>query len=357
MTPVSALDHIVYGVLDFGWVGVDLFFVLSGFLITGILVDSKPGAHYFRNFYIRRVLRIFPLYYGFLAAWLVILPAFYMWPADVDVIPVSPFWSWAYLVNIIQSVHDDWRAAPPYASHLWSLAIEEQFYLCWPAVVFLCSRRRLLTICTALIVVGIFTRLTLMSYGFYTSAYLITPARLDALAVGAIIAVLARRPAGFPIASYRPVLFASTAGFTLLIVQHVTGVASNRYLALLLSSIDHTAVAGLCGALLVMAIDGRSAVARFLSGSPLRFFGRYSYALYVFHLPVIYFIERYWFKVDSAPLFMGTRLWGLLLFAVVAGGASVVLAYLSWHGYEKHFLKLKDRFTYKRPSVTVEAYT
>src|SRR5262245_13745 len=146
LSPVSKVDEIVSATLTLGWVGVELFFVLSGFLITGILLDSRGAPHYFRNFYIRRTLRIFPLYYGFLALWLGVLPLFYKWPNDVlkvVSIPVSPVWSWAYLTNIVQALHDDWRAGPPYTTHFWSLAIEEQFYLVWPTVVFLFSRRRL----------------------------------------------------------------------------------------------------------------------------------------------------------------------------------------------------------------------
>jgi peptidoglycan/LPS O-acetylase OafA/YrhL len=354
MTPVSKVDEIVSYTLTFGWVGVELFFVLSGFLITGILLDSQGAPHYFRNFYIRRTLRIFPLYYGFLALWLGVLPLFYTWPYDVlkvVSIPVSPGWSWAYLTNIIQALHDDWRTAPPYTTHFWSLAIEEQFYLVWPTVVFLCSRRRLVFVCIGLVLMSIATRIGLVLAGYYTAAYFFTPARLDGLAIGAIVAVAARRPGGLHLAWYVPPLIAGAAVTTFIVVVSVPVAVFEPYAKWVpASALCNTALACWFAALLIMAIDHWSVTARVCRTSVLRFFGRYSYALYVFHMPVAYFVGSYWFKIDSAPLLVGTRLGGFLVFTLIAGSVSVACALVSWHLYEKQFLKLKDRFAYNHVS-------
>jgi len=138
--PGGALGKLFVSSSRISWAGVDLFFVLSGFLITGILFDAKGKDFYFRNFYARRTVRIFPLYYAFLLVALVLLPI--VTPASLaDVylheFPTQKVWYWLYLSNFYQAFHP--------THHLvfvsWSLAIEEQFYLCWPLVVFLCSRK------------------------------------------------------------------------------------------------------------------------------------------------------------------------------------------------------------------------
>src|SRR5437870_557283 len=125
-----------------GWIGVDLFFVLSGFLITGILSDSKGATGYFRNFYARRVLRIFPLYYGVVAFSLLILPYIPHWKLEnLARIKGDELWYWTYLSNFSIAAHAAFRHGILDVS--WSLSIEEQFYLMWPLLVLLLSRRSL----------------------------------------------------------------------------------------------------------------------------------------------------------------------------------------------------------------------
>jgi peptidoglycan/LPS O-acetylase OafA/YrhL len=126
MEPTIQFDKLFFSLVKYGWIGVDLFFVLSGFLITGILYDAKGSRHYFRNFYMRRCLRIFPLYYGFLAIWFLLLPQVYTWPEEIRT-PYSQLWCWAYLTNVLQATAQDLGASPPYTGHFWSLAVEEQF--------------------------------------------------------------------------------------------------------------------------------------------------------------------------------------------------------------------------------------
>jgi peptidoglycan/LPS O-acetylase OafA/YrhL len=136
--PARAIDHSWF--VELGQRGVDLFFVLSGFLITGILFDAKGKEHYFHNFYVRRALRIFPLYYGALASAIFVLP----WMSDslsesLRLAVDAQAWLWLYGANILQSVRGQWCLGP--LNHFWSLAIEEHFYLAWPAVIYFTSRR------------------------------------------------------------------------------------------------------------------------------------------------------------------------------------------------------------------------
>ncbi|MGH9886362.1 MAG: acyltransferase family protein, partial [bacterium] len=119
------VDQGVSLAFNFGWVGVQLFFVLSGYLISGILLDSREAPGYYRAFFGRRVLRIFPLYYGMLLVCLVILPALGLAPAALLADRAHSVWLWTYLINWVEPFGVPVAAFP----HFWSLAVEEQFYL------------------------------------------------------------------------------------------------------------------------------------------------------------------------------------------------------------------------------------
>lgn len=153
-----------------GWTGVDIFFVLSGFLITGILYDTRNTRHRFRNFYVRRTLRIFPLYYGILLAAVLLMPVFhwvfhpiwYLWPLYLEnygrFVWVHDLHTTPYALDHLLSARRHF-ANPPlvfYLGHFWSLCVEEQFYLAWPLVVFLVKDRvRLRNVCAAALLVGL----------------------------------------------------------------------------------------------------------------------------------------------------------------------------------------------------------
>src|SRR5438445_1418758 len=187
------IDRLDFLISRTGWIGVDRFFVLSGFLITGILYDAKESNHYFRNFYVRRVLRIFPLYYGALIIFLVVLPWLRPGNPAVQSMTRDAVWYWTYLSNVrIAHNGGDFGAI----GHFWSLAIEEQFYLIWPVVVLALRRRQLQACCLACVIGALFVRVGLNVAGNETAAFVLTPARIDALAVGAYLALSARGPAG-----------------------------------------------------------------------------------------------------------------------------------------------------------------
>jgi len=172
-----------------GWMGVDLFFVLSGFLITGILLDTKQSGGYFKNFYARRCLRIWPLYYAALLFMFVIVP--FLRPSQAPVIFAprsSPWWAYVfYLQNFLIPI-------PTKATGLlgvtWSLAIEEQFYLCWPLVVRFCTASQLRRITIAVICLSPALRFYLSLHG--VNIYSNTFCRLDGLMAGALLALVVR---------------------------------------------------------------------------------------------------------------------------------------------------------------------
>src|SRR5262245_8154482 len=160
--PASAVEH--SRLIGLGSHGVDLFFVLSGFLITGILFDAKGKLHYFRNFYMRRALRIFPLYYAALAVMLWLLPLVSAtFATEVQPAVDAQGWLWLYGANVLQSVRGSWCLGP--LNHFWSLAIEEHFYLAWPAVIFLSSRRTAMRICTGLFAFSVLGRALWLAFG------------------------------------------------------------------------------------------------------------------------------------------------------------------------------------------------
>ena len=327
------------GVLEFGWAGVDLFFVLSGFLITGILLDAKGTPHFFRNFYARRVLRIFPLYYGFLAVVLLVLVLVggspQLWRAQP--------WLWTYTANYWIPVQKTWSVWSEMLIPLWSLSVEEQFYLVWPLVVFLFSQRALVWICVGVIVGALVLRLVLTAGGVsYFEVYTWTPTRADALAAGALVALLLRQPDGERFVRKLAKFTGPIALVLLLIFSGGFDPTRHPWLRVFLYSI----LAMLLAALLFWSIDASS-----LRGIPKRFYelrilraiGMYSYGIYIFHLPLAYMSEyalmkRGWFNPKGGS-------W-LAAFAMIALNMLLVgiVAFVSFHLYEKQFLKLKRYF-------------
>jgi peptidoglycan/LPS O-acetylase OafA/YrhL len=334
---------------DLGWVGVDLFFVLSGFLITGILLETRDGPNYFRTFYIRRTLRIFPLYFGFLTI-LFLFPALVLPGVPEARIQLSDraFWYWTYLVNLVIAA-DGWQAVPLPVGHLWSLAIEEQFYVVWPLVVFALRPPALRQVCIAIMVGSLVLRCAAVSAGVRPpTVYVFTLTRMDALAAGALVALIfrerRRRISGVQL------LGANGAALAALIALTYTrdwlsseGAGMN--------TIGFTALAILFGAWVLGArtASPTTRAGSFLHSSILRFFGRYSYALYVFHVPVISTLV--WLGLDARllPSIAGSWLPGKLFVVATATAVSVVLAKLSWELVEKQFMALKDRFAYEHP--------
>jgi peptidoglycan/LPS O-acetylase OafA/YrhL len=321
-----------------GWIGVDLFFVLSGFLITGILLDAKGKGHYFRNFYARRVLRIFPLYYAVVAFSLLILPRLPIWnPERLGRISGDEIFYWTYLSNVSIALHSAFRHGILDIS--WSLAIEEQFYLIWPLLVLVLSHRRLTQLCVALIATALAWRAAMLLAGVPPIAiYVLTPGRLDPLMVGALIA-LAVRGTFFTRLSRRarPVLLASAG---VLVVIAIASGGFDPY-APAMQVAGYTALAVLFGAILVITL---TTAPRVLQQPILIAFGKYSYALYLFHLPIRAVIRDRFYGPEQFLTIVGSPLAGQVVFYLLATAAAFVAAWLSWHLYERHFIALKRYF-------------
>ena len=351
MPPVVSLDRTVKMFAGVGWVGVDLFFVLSGFLITGILYDSKGGRDYFRNFFARRVLRIFPLYYGCLVIFLVILPHFFPANRGLHALQGDSVWYWTYLTNY-NIAHVGFPAFPA-LGHFWSLAVEEQFYLVWPAIVLLSNRAELIRICLLAMVGALVLRIAFVLAGYGDAAYVLTPARMDSLAVGALIAVTARGPEGLARIGRLAKPTVGIIGAVLIaIFVWRSGLAPWDPI---MKTIGGTLLVFFFGALLVLALISppKTFIGRIFGSSQLSFLGRYSYALYVFHVPILVFHLDRFLPLALVPTVFGSLLLKKLVFVTSATALSIALAMISWKLYEKQFLKLKRFFPYRVPEPSL----
>lgn len=326
-----------------GYLGVDLFFVLSGFLITGILIDSKNSPHYFRIFYIRRALRIFPLYYAVLAiAWLSVI---FITPGDSLRLKGqdSMAWYWLYASNIGMAVKGNWLASPFWVSlgHFWSLAVEEQFYLVWPFLVFVTGIKRLGRICVVLVLSSPLISLILLGWIGELATYVSTLGRIGALAAGAWLAVSWRKPGAWQRIRPNFAPIAWVAGALLL---------SERTILPELDFLEPSVALVLGGAVVGLAASGAGGRWRrfFLESGVLRWFGKYSYGIYIYHHALKpLWIYGLWNRV-IVPL-LGSGWTGTLAYVAVASAVSMLLAWLSWNCFEGPILALKSRFYYASP--------
>ncbi len=347
MNPVTSFDHQFVRLAGYLNFGVDLFFVLSGFLITGILFDSRPSPHYYRNFYARRSLRIVPLYYAVLFLAFVVVPQFPHPKLEKwgHVRGLGQVWYWLFLSN--------WSIALGKVGFRhgmidlsWTLSIEEQFYLTWPLVVRSLTRRRLMHVCLGLAVFSTLVRLILVVSGATpVQVALLTPARMDALGLGAWVALASRGGVGFaPLVKPARWLGAVAGLIVALMIWDGGSLGSWDYQTQLI--LYPTMLAITFAALLTVVAGGPKDrwFPALLRSRFLTTFGTFSYALYLFHNPVQAALRDTLFRPTRFPTLWGSPVPGQLLFYVAATIPAVGLAWLSWHLYEKPWLRLKRFF-------------
>lgn len=320
-----------------GWIGVELFFVLSGYLITGILVDSAGKPGYYKNFIMRRALRVLPLYYLYLAVTFLVI---HMRPNIAQDVANWGGLKWYafYVGNIRMAMQADW---PPFRplTMLWSLQVEEQFYLFYPLLIACCKNstlRRILWFCVVVAPALRCLTLLMIPHGGMTR-YVLTPLRVDSLAAGGIVALLVRQ-GGLP--ASRTLQLGSLAGVSACTVMFLTlGRLNNDYDSPFVSTIGFSLVDLTCALVLAFVVSSpKGRLADALRWAPLVYIGQISYGLYLFHYPVGMVVRsalgRY------LPVSEGGTL--NLIVSVVL---SIVLAGLSWRFFESRVLRLKDRFS------------
>ena len=326
---------------NYGWLGVDLFFVLSGFLITDILLNSLNSKNYFRNFYARRVLRIFPLYYFSLLLFLFLIPAINPNLLDMHYYQQHQVWFWTYLQNWPLIFRDDANANA--LNHYWSLAIEEQYYLVWPIVVlFLKKPVRIIIFCIIMLAIVIAARIYIWKnaeyFPSYERAFLFT--RLDGVLIGSMLAVLCYINSNLLRKYFTTFLLVLTAA---------------NYIFYLFKKNQNPdfpswAIAGFTTFSLVFAMVIYEAVMKenkfinyILTNTVLKFLGKYSYGLYIFHWPVTLMMTQYFNKITSLLFTKGSLIQqiGTGLMCTIA---AIIVSIISYYAFEIHFLKLKKYF-------------
>jgi peptidoglycan/LPS O-acetylase OafA/YrhL len=331
-----------YGESLFGWLGVDLFFVLSGFLITSILMRSvrpEPGKGFLKKFYIRRALRIFPLYYLFLLLFLFLLPQAGIWKNEVNDYVENKWWFIFYLQNWLLAT--DFPDSSQCLNHFWSLAVEEQYYLIWPFVILLLrTPKRLVAFLIGVLVMLFIGRSFIWHQqyaGFnYTTFYLFT--RFDGICIGSLVALLVTIRKDF--------LSRHTAVI-------VTGLALLNFIFYFLnkngqlpywSFLGYTTFASMFGFLVYELCYGETGwLKNIFSISPLRFLGKISYGIYMFHWP-IHFLLRKNITGFYIELFRWSGSYTAILTGLTTTLIAILLSWFSYKFFESRFLKLKEKF-------------
>ena len=344
--PTNRIENVIVSITGYGSYGVDLFFILSGFLITGILFDARNEPNYFRNFYMRRVLRIFPLYYGVLVLVFVVAPLIPIFQGKtLDYLLDRQAWAWLYGVNIYIAIEGDWVFS--YLEHLWSLCVEEHFYFVWPLVVLLLARwpRTLIAVSLAIALGAMLARVggSLMGLSWWTT-YVLTPFRLDGLALGAFLAMTMRQPEGAE-RLVRALPRVVTVACVLLVITFVWTRLISRHEMELVLPVRAALIQLLLACLLVWAVVAphRSSTSRFFRARWLMFLGTYSYGLYIYHHFISHYLTSNRTDLELAN-WLGAHWAAVALQASLGVSASLALAYLSYELFEKRFLRMKRFF-------------
>ena len=325
-----------YGFLP-GWAGVDLFFVLSGYLITGRLLDTKGQPRYFARFYRNRILRIWPLYYALVIPFLLLIPYVSAIHAPTMAVYKEHWLSFLLFLQNWTFVRYG-HTADLTLVHLWSLAVEEQFYLLWPFIILLTTTRGRVRLFITLILVILLTRCLIYGYQLAgaKAIYYNTFLRIDALIAGSLLCQLHRL--GIKI----PKSWANTIAATGLLITLAAGILAGVASPFIpfTTTIGYTLLAIVFACTLHLALQPGHPIARLCSLPSLRWVGKISYGLYIIHVPVWTIIgSRLFLNVATRwPGHEQLANWTIVLFCVFL---SLFLSAISFRYYESFFLRLK----------------
>lgn len=334
---IHFIDKIWHGIVFAGWAGVDLFFVLSGFLITRILVAEKQKSNFLFSFYARRVLRIFPLYYLFLFLTFTVF----------QVSAHFEFTYWTFLSNILISRLGYFPSAV--LDVTWSLAVEEQFYIFWPFIVLFLNRKNLIRTCKALFCLALILRLTYFFSGSnLLTNYVLLPTRMDSLVGGAWLAIsVDSLPKGLCKKYFWRLIPLVVLVFSLDVSHSAPAMQTVGF------SLNALASVFLMGSVIKNEIRLFELIFKLKT---LRVLGKYSYGMYLFHVPItLWILKSGKFFWDSAGIKVGANLPVQILFHLLVIIATLGCAFVSYHLFEKHFLRLKRFFSSEPPSKLSEA--
>jgi peptidoglycan/LPS O-acetylase OafA/YrhL len=331
----------LHDVPPFWFAGVDLFFVLSGFLISGILVEARHSPRYFRTFYARRAFRIFPLYYAVFAGYIIAISVLPSETVSTWRLFENPFPSWTYglyLQNFAMAAVDNF--GPIWMAGSWSLAVEEQFYLTLPKIIKTVDDRRLVCLMLGGIVIAPLLRAIIQKSRIVPglSNYVLLPTHCDALAVG-IIVMLAVRYRSNALILHRRVLALGTS--VIVIAWSLYPFVPNPH-AIRLAFVTPSGNAIAFGVvLLFLLVSPNSIPARVLASKVCRYFGLIAYSTYLFH-PILLCIAFRLLSSKDPSLNTYADLFPVA--AALLG--TLMLASISWYMFESKLVGLGRRFTF-----------
>jgi peptidoglycan/LPS O-acetylase OafA/YrhL len=302
--------------VEFGWTGVDLFFVLSGFLITGILFDTREEKGYFVNFYARRILRIWPLYFALLGIMFVAVPLVAPRWGATAMANAAPAWSFALFIQNLAIPH----AITGPLSATWSLAIEEQFYFAWPLLIWLLPRKAIQRLAIAILICSPLLRLGLTLSNAHVPLYFNTFTRLDGLAAGSFLAIWLRDARAATV---------KRCALATLPVALVVAIGVEQ------AWIRYSAIAIAASAIVALSFFVR------LRNPFLLYTGRISYGLYLLHLAAFGLAT----KPELRRHYPRNPVWNDLTYLAVGLIVSYGAASLSWILFESQILRAKRWFS------------
>jgi peptidoglycan/LPS O-acetylase OafA/YrhL len=305
----------------FGQTGVSLFFVLSGFLITRILLSTKEKKNYFKNFYLRRALRIFPLYYLFLIIYYFLIPLI----SNSQFVPFNQqIYYWIYIQNFATTFN--WKNSGP--DHFWSLAVEEHFYLFWPLMVYFIPYKKIKLGLLLIIVLAFISRLFFVENNIEVFYFTLT--RMDELALGALLASF-EKDGELSYAKAKTFLISIVILIipTIILWIETTGksISFLQVFKFNLISLIYFCLVGL-----VVCLKNENFLNKILRSNFFIYTGKISYGLYVYH-PLCFFIISVLLKVTYVPISF------FLSFLL-----TYLIASISYYFYESYFISLKRKF-------------
>jgi len=327
---------------------IDLFFVISGYLITAILYETRTANNPIRTFYARRALRIVPLYYSYL----VISRIIFFWHSPGSFGTGGPIWEILFLTNV--AMLNGVSTVGYLNAHFWTVAIEEQFYFLWPLAVLLAPAKRLTWICVALILGSFVGRTILTEIGQGDIGWLLSFTRLDGLIMGGLVAILQRRHPEVLSRWARKIFLVSgtvmVPGLMLLVmfgVRRLPGTlldtfnlgSRGRELEIIFVPLVAAIFFSSATALLVTKNTGKE---RILTYPPILTIAEASYGMYIFHIPILVLLQG----THATAILANYDVLNQVVISLLTIFLSFKVGHFTWTRFEKKFVKMAPRYTY-----------
>ena len=332
---VTIISHMIH----VGWIGVDLFFILSGFLITRILIHTKDKKSYFKNFYARRALRIFPLYYLALLVWIYIEDFFPLGVKNgIDEHYLSYLFS--YTSNFL-IVHKGWSALPMPLVHFWTLAIEEQYYLIWPIFIHFLNKKSIMILCFVLFLSSLCVRHVFLTNENHLMANIYSFSRLYALIMGSFLALVFHR-------DFNEKKIAAIGIVSALVIISYLFLAEDFYFKKVEDLVPVVAVF-FVSIVALASLPGKYNFTRTLKHALqnpfLVWMGRRSYCFYIVHQFIIVYFVTSGLSIRLMPLVIKNSVFlTFLYYFIFPFAVTAIIGEISWNVFESKFLRLKKYF-------------